>query len=134
MNHQTSIDDLPVEPVPDGHVGPSPETTIREAFLRFQKDNPQVERALVRLCRQARAKGIERLGIGRLFEVLRWEHDLNTGGEEFKLNNNYRSYYARLIMWRYPDLRGIFELRKLHGPGLKDTDFTAILERDGEIL
>jgi len=119
---QTSFDDLPVHPFPDGHVGPSPEQTIREAFIRFQRENPHIERELVRMCREARASGANRIGIGMLFEVMRWNHVLATGGDDFKLNNNYRSYYARLIMHRYPDLKDIFELRKLHGRGLGDGD------------
>ena len=31
----------------------------------------------------------------------------------FKLNDHYTSRYARLIMEREPDLRGIFRTRKL---------------------
>jgi hypothetical protein len=49
-----------------------------------------------------------------LFEVLRWRHTLRTGGDEFKLNNNYRSYYSRLIMLTEADLTDVFETRRLH--------------------
>jgi hypothetical protein len=101
----------------DGHVGPAPEKTIREAFLRFHHDNPHVYRELVTLARRARRAGADRIGIGMLFEVLRWRHTLRTGGDDFKLNNNYRSYYARLIMAHEADLEGVFELRRLHGRG-----------------
>ena len=112
------FDELPVEPAPSGHVGPSPEATIREAFLRFHTENPHVYDELVLLARRAKRAGSRRVGIKMLFEVLRWRHALRTGGDEFKLNNNYHSYYARLIMAREEDLFGIFELRKLHGKGL----------------
>jgi hypothetical protein len=101
-----------------GHVGPTPEATIREAFLRFHAENPHVYERLVRLARRARRSGAERIGIGMLFEVLRWQHTLATKGDVFLLNNNYRSYYARLIMQSEPDLEGVFETRKLHGRGL----------------
>lgn len=100
------------------HVGPHPEATIKEAFLRFHSDNPHVYDALVKLARRAHRSGANRVGIKMLFEVLRWRHTLRTGGDDFKLNNNYHSYYARLIMSREPDLFGIFELRKLHGADL----------------
>jgi hypothetical protein len=36
---------------------------------------------------------------------------ISTTGD-FKLNNNYRAHYARLIMHQEPDLDGIFELRR----------------------
>jgi hypothetical protein len=98
-----------------GHVGPPEGMTIEQAFLRFHAQNPHVYDELVKLARRARRSGSSRVGIGMLFEVLRWRHTLRTGGDDFKLNNNYRSYYARLIMLREPDLAGVFETRQLHG-------------------
>lgn len=105
---------------PSEHVGPHPERTIREAFIRFHGENPHVYDELYRLTAEAHEAGARKIGIGMLFEVLRWKHTLRTGGDSFKLNNNYRSYYARLILARHPELGDIFELRKLHGPGLGD--------------
>jgi hypothetical protein len=51
-----------------------------------------------------------------LFEVLRWRRMLRTAGDEFQLNNNYRSYYARLIMLQESDLEDVFETRRLSTP------------------
>src|SRR5262245_21337076 len=116
---QLSWNDLAaLEVPPDHHVGPEPEQLIRDSFRRFHADNPHVYRQLVEMAVEGRRAGASKIGIGMLFEVLRWRHTLRTGGDEFKLNNNYRSYYARLIMLNNPDLFGIFEIRKLHGPGL----------------
>ena len=51
--------------------------------------------------------------MGMLFELLRWDHMMQTDGDEpFKLNNNYRAYYARLIEKHEPDLRGVYTMRK----------------------
>jgi hypothetical protein len=111
---ESLFDQFPVEPYPVGHVGPFPEDTIEQAFWRFHTENPQVYRELVVLARRARSRGVDRLGIGMLFEVLRWRHTLRTGGDEFKLNNNYRSYYSRLIMLTEADLTDVFETRRLH--------------------
>lgn len=115
FDRESLLDNLVVDH-PDGHVGPNPETLIRDAFHRFHTENPHVYRHLVKLARRAKLRGANRIGIGMLFEVLRWQNILETGGDDFKLNNNYRSYYARRIMELEPDLFGIFELRKLHGP------------------
>jgi hypothetical protein len=38
---------------------------------------------------------------------------MKTVGDDFKLNNNYHSRYARLIMEREPGLDGFFETRGL---------------------
>lgn len=37
---------------------------------------------------------------------------MSTSDPDFKLNNSYRAYYARLIMAQEPDLAGLFALRK----------------------
>lgn len=83
-------------------------------FREFHATNPEVYQELVVLARQALARGKRKIGIGMLWEVMRWGRWLAiTGDDEFKLNNNYRSRYARLIMEQEPDLRGIFEIREL---------------------
>lgn len=99
----------------EGHRGPRQGSTIEDDFWRFHRENPHVYVRLVELARTwRRRRGSRRLGIGMLFEVLRWEVAMRTTGEDFKLNNNYRSYYARLIMQREPDLAGVFDTRRLH--------------------
>jgi hypothetical protein len=86
---------------------------LQEAFERFHRENPQVYDELVGMARRWRRSGHERCGIGMLFEVLRYRYGLRTAGDEFKLNNNYRSRYARKIMAEHPDLDGFFETREL---------------------
>jgi hypothetical protein len=46
-----------------------------------------------------------------LFEVLRFETGLTTAGDPYKLNNDYRAHYSRMMMEREEDLRGLFETR-----------------------
>ena len=88
---------------------------IEGAFWAFHRDNPHVYARLVVLARAWKERrGGAKLGMGMLFEVLRWDVAMRTTGEDFKLNNNVRSYYARLIMAREPDLDGVFEIRQLH--------------------
>lgn len=48
-----------------------------------------------------------------LTEVLRWHHGRATVGDEFKLNNNFRSRYVRLMIARHPEWASAFTLREL---------------------
>ena len=94
-------------------------TTIQESFEQFHHRHPNVLHQLAELGLLAVRRGRTKIGIGQLFEVLRWERmiaGLPDGGEAFKLNNNYRSRYARLIMARYPELDGMFDTRELRTP------------------
>lgn len=93
----------------------SDERTIQQRFEVYHLENPQVYAELCLLARRAAKKGQGRIGIGMLWEVLRWERFMNASdpSSTFALNNVYRSRYARLIMTREPDLKDIFETRKL---------------------
>jgi hypothetical protein len=95
----------------------SPKRTIEDRFANFHHQHPDVYTHLVRLARQARALGHQRIAIEMLWQVVRWERivvglpDTEEGG--YKLNDHYRSRYARLIMTAEPDLEDLFETRTL---------------------
>ncbi len=92
-----------------------PSDSIQTRFERFHNRNPKVYDGLVRLAYQAKRKR-EHVGMKMLYEVLRWEwiiSGLPDSHEQFKLNNDYTSRYARLIMDDHPDLEGLFKLREL---------------------
>ena len=93
--------------------------TIQERFADFHNNHHEVYRRLVALSFQAKASGQDRWAIGNLWEILRWEHEivgLPDVDEDFKLNDHYRSRYARLIMEYNPELDGFFETRQLTSP------------------
>jgi hypothetical protein len=86
--------------------------TLAERFARFHQLNPAVYAVLVALTRDyVRRTGRDRVGIASVFERARWEYALRTT-ESPRLNNSYRSFYARLIMSQEPDLANVFEVRR----------------------
>lgn len=90
--------------------------SIQERFEDFHYRHPDVYRRLLSLSLEAKASGREQWAIGNLWEVLRWEMHivgLPDASEEFKLNDHYRSRYARLLMETEPSLDGFFNTRKL---------------------
>lgn len=83
-------------------------------FARFHAAHPEVYEELVRRARYVLARGRDRYSIKTLWEVIRWHFAFERDAEEeFKLNNNYHSRYARLIMLQEPDLADFFEVRIL---------------------
>jgi hypothetical protein len=89
------------------------ERDIQLEFERFHARHPEVLDALVLLLRRARDKGFRRMGIGACFEILRWESGIGDERGIYKLNNNLRSRYARLIKEREPQLGQMLETRRL---------------------
>ena len=91
-----------------------PRTDTDARFRAFHEANPHVYARLVELAREARRAGVERLGMRMLWERLRWDARLRTvrGEDEWKLNNDLAPSFARMLMSREPDLRGLFETRE----------------------
>jgi hypothetical protein len=87
--------------------------TIQERFEDFHEKNPHVYYQLVNLTNQAYNKGRKKIGIGMLFEVLRWNNFIHTDHKDYKMCNDYRSRYARKIMADCPHLGNMFNLREL---------------------
>lgn len=110
MTEQLELD-LELAPIVPASSG----LTIDEAFEEFHGNNPHVYRNLRHLAFQALRSGRKKMGMKFLFERLRWEYFVRTnhGSDEFALNNNFTSRYARLLMEEEPDLAGIFETRGL---------------------
>ena len=89
-------------------------STIDEQFASFHSLNPHVYRAIVAVARRYKRQGKTRISMKGLFEFFRITYGLRTvGDDEYQLNNNYTSRYARLVMTLEPDLKGFFELRAL---------------------
>jgi hypothetical protein len=82
-----------------------------EAFALFHRHNPHVYEWLRENALALKRKGREHYGIAALFEAFRFHVAMNTRGDDFKLNNNHRAYYARLLMRDVHELRGFFDTR-----------------------
>ena len=107
--HQVELEFTPVLPEPK-------EVGIYARFLKFHANNPEVYANLVRLAREFRRNSQNynrKMGIGMLYEVLRWNYYINVdlGEEEFKLSNDFRAPYARLMMQQEPDLQDAFNIK-----------------------
>lgn len=88
-------------------------TPLAARFAAYHAANPHVYDEIVMLARRAKRSGAQRIGMKQLWEVMRWRHMLSTRDPEgWKLNNDYTSCYARLVMLREGDLAGMFELRR----------------------
>jgi hypothetical protein len=87
---------------------------LERKFWEYHLQHPQVYEMLVRFAREWRTRrgDIAVVGIGLLWERVRWEVYLNYDNETFKACNNHRAYYARLLMERNPDLDGVFRVKK----------------------
>lgn len=95
-----------------------PGMTIQQKFEAFDKANPSVYKRLCELARQLVKKGHKQFGIQILWQQLRWliYIEANDPNSVFRLDDHYTSRFARKMMENEPDLKGIFETRKIVTP------------------
>lgn len=84
------------------------------SFFDFHKANRCVWREFENLALSAIEKGEERWSAKGVAEVVRWNLKLAKQGE-YRINNNYVAYYARLFALKYPQHKDFFEFREVRG-------------------
>jgi hypothetical protein len=99
---------------------PGFESKHEQKFREFHAANPEVYQQLRALALQLHRRGRPRYGIGALVEVLRWNRAIQTTDEDYKINHNYKAFYARLLMKQEPELAGFFETRVSDADDMKE--------------
>ncbi|MFJ4668882.1 hypothetical protein [Kitasatospora purpeofusca] len=89
--------------------------TIQERFEEFHALNGWVLTELERLTAECIDSKFRRVSLGMLFELVRYSYGRATLGssDDFALNNDYRSRYARLLIEQHPEWAPYFEVRAL---------------------
>jgi hypothetical protein len=101
--------DLPSLVTPDRIVGAS----IQERFESFHALNPWLLTELEKLAQQMLDAGRTRLSIETLVGRIRWDYDIATRGDTFRVNDHFTSRYVRLMIERNPSWDSVFATRKL---------------------
>lgn len=87
--------------------------TIREGFMKFHKENPYVYKAFEKQALKAISNGRTKISAKLIINWIRWNEFLETNDTNFKINDAFHSYYARLFVEKNPSLKDCFEFRKL---------------------
>lgn len=87
--------------------------TPEENFNRWHPANPTVYELFKKFTFEAIEAGWKNLGAKLIIERIRWETNVMTKGDRFKINTDFTAYYARLFMKDHPQYDGFFRTRKL---------------------
>jgi hypothetical protein len=82
-------------------------------FAAYHQHNPSVLEDFADFARQMRSAGKQKYAAIAIISQIRWQHDLETTGDEFKINNDYAALYARMLMAIDPSFTGFFDLRAM---------------------
>lgn len=85
--------------------------TLAERFEAFHRLNPHVFAAIERQALRLAAQGEKRIGVKAITEDLR-RGRIATTGDDWRINNSWPAFYARLLVKRHPGLEGVIEMRR----------------------
>ena len=86
--------------------------THEERFNHFHENNPLVYDLFKKFTFEVIEKGFTKWSADAIMHRVRWETNIVTDDQQFKINNNYVAFYARLFMSEYPEYAGFFEIRR----------------------
>lgn len=85
--------------------------TLADRFDAFHRLNPQVFAAIERQALRLAAQGEKRIGVKAITEDLR-RGRIATTGDDWRINNSWPAFYARLLIAKHPQLAGVIEMRR----------------------
>lgn len=88
-------------------------------FKDYHINNPHVYQKFRDLAFKMRETGKRKYSAWTIINQIRWDHDLNTVGDAFQINNDFIALYARLLIYRHPEFANFFELRGMKAVGRK---------------
>ena len=106
---------------------------MRDQCVAFHKANPHVWVLFQAFTFDRIRKGYENYSVNGIFERIRWEVGYGSGDGSFKLNNNYRPFYARRFMAMYPEHEGFFRTRKQISKSAAATCLPELKPRDYDL-
>ena len=83
----------------------------KKACWEWHKKNPQVWQKFEEYTLQAIASGRKNYSQWAIINRIRWNAEVETKGGDFKISNDYISFYARLFHVRYPQYEGFFKTK-----------------------
>jgi hypothetical protein len=86
---------------------------LKKRFQSFHLENPDVYKLFEQYSLEVKHSGRKKYSAWTILQVIRWQKDLKTKGNLFKINNDFIALYARLLMEQNSELEGFFEIREM---------------------
>ena len=86
---------------------------IVKKFFKFHAENPELFELYKKFSNDVLKSGRKRYGIASITERIRWHYAIETTGDDFKINNNHKSCYVRLLIFQDKRFEKLFQLRTL---------------------
>lgn len=89
------------------------ESTVKK-FLDYHQRTPQVYEAFRDVIFKIYNKGQKRWGAKAAIEIVRYKLNIERDGD-FKIDNRFTALYARVLLYKHPELEGFIVTKKPKG-------------------
>ena len=96
---------------PENQKGETPKQ-MAESFIKFHTTHPAIFDALEFVALDWWCDNQDKCSVEFLVDIVRWKHRKIKGGKDYKIKNACRSFYARLLVCKHPQLRHMFNFTK----------------------
>lgn len=118
MQPQVQLNLFDEDIIPQAANDNAPQTKWEAKFRVFHANNPHIYELVKKYTFEVIATGRDRFSMTSIFERIRWHTNVETtGGEQFKLCQNYIPYYSRMFMRDFPEHDGFFRTNALGKKG-----------------
>jgi hypothetical protein len=90
---------------------PTSKHPLAVKFWEWHSANPHVYELFKRYALQAALAGRHRFSARTITERIRWHTQIDTAGDEYKINDHWTPFYARLFVVDHPKHRRLFQFR-----------------------
>lgn len=113
MNEQASYIDTLSEITEQDYCDQMMTNTLGRKWLIWHRENPAFFELFEQFTKEAIRAGHTQLSGWLIINRVRWETDVVTTGDKYKISNNYVALFARLFMIKYPEYIGFFKTKKM---------------------
>ena len=91
-------------------------------FKKYHTENPHVYKLFMQYVNQLRSAGRDRYSAWAIINRIRWDYDISTTVDPFKISNDFIALYSRLAYYHNPDLKDFFVMRLMKGERLENSE------------
>lgn len=86
-----------------------------EQFFKYHLENQKIWKHFEAVALKEIENGATRISAKAIVEAMRKQHEIEKRFGEFKINNSYAPYYARMFIVKYPIYSNLIETRQITG-------------------
>lgn len=87
--------------------------SLLDRFRKFDLENPDVYSKFVGLSTTMAKKGRTAYSAWAIINKIRWDHDIETEGDVFKISNDFIGLYARKLILNQPAMLVFFDIKPM---------------------